>query len=169
MTLKLNRSELAEYMGVSMPTIDTWRKEGLPVLERGGPGRQWAFDLPAVVKWYGDRRASQAAGDAPTDLTAIELRTASAKMLKAELELAQARGEVAPIREFERAQAAAFAQVRSNVMNVPQRVVIQLLGETDETTFKRKLKSELTLALNAAAEAPLTLSGDAADDELDDE
>lgn len=157
MTIKLNRADLAAHMGVSLVTIDVWRKEGMPVLERGGPGKQWAFDLPAVIRWWGDRKATQAVGEAPTDLNEIEKRTASAKMQKAELELAKARGDVAPIRDFERAQAKAFAEIRSNVMNVPQRVVIQLLGETNEAVFKKKLKAELVLALQAAADADLTL------------
>lgn len=171
MTIKLNRTDLATHMGVSMVTIDTWKREGMPVLERGGPGKQWTFDLVAVVKWWGDRRANQAAGDAPTDLIEIEKRTASAKMQKAELELAKARGEVAPIRDFERAQSKAFAEIRTNVMNVAQRVVIQLLGETNESVFKKKLRAELTLALQAAADADLTLEspgeigGDLSEDE----
>lgn len=157
MAIHLNRADLAAHMGVSLVTVDTWRKEGMPVFERGGPGKQWVFDLPAIVKWYGERKANQAAGEAPTDLTDIEKRTATAKMLKAELELAKARSEVAPIRDFERAQSAVFAEIRSNVMNVPQRVVIQLLGETNEQQFKAVLRTELTLALKAAADAQLTL------------
>lgn len=168
MAIQLNRTELATHMGVSLPTIDAWQKEGMPVVQRGGRGVQWVFDLVACVKWYGDRRANQAAGDTPTDLAEIEKRTASAKMQKAELELAKARGEVAPIREFERAQAKAFAQVRANVMNVPQRVVIQLLGETNETTFKEVLRKELTLALVAAAEADLTLEDEDAVEDADE-
>lgn len=169
MTISLNRADLASHMGVSLVTIDTWRKEGMPILMRGGPGKQWAFDLVAVIKWWGDRKAQQAAVDAPTDLAEIEKRTASAKMQKAELELAKARREVAPIRDFERAQAKAFAEVRTNVMNVAQRVVVQLLGETDEPTFKRKLKAELTLALQAAANADLTLADDAEENDSDDD
>lgn len=157
MTVHLNRSDIARHMGVSMPTIDRWVKEGMPVIERGGRGVQWLFNLPDVIRWWGDRRAKDAAGDVPDDLAEIEKRTAKAKMLEAELRLAKARGEVALIADFERAQAKVFAQIRANVMNVTQRVVIQLLGETDEATFKMKLKAELALALNAAAEADLTL------------
>jgi phage terminase Nu1 subunit (DNA packaging protein) len=160
--VRMNRTEIAEAMGVTMVTIDNWRKEGMPVLERGGPGKQWVFNLPDVVKWFGDRKAKQAAGDAPGDMVEIEKRTAQAKMLKAELELAQARGEVAPIGDFERAWSKAFAQIQANVMNVAQRVVIQLLGETNETTFKETLKAELALALQQSAEADIDL------DDLDD-
>lgn len=168
MSIHLNRVDLAAHMGVSTVTIDTWRKDGMPVVQRGSRGVEWVFDLPEVIKWWGARKADQAAGGAPTDIAEIEKRTATAKMLKAELELAVARKEVAPIRDFERAQAAVFAEIRSNVMNVPQRVVIQLLGETDESVFKQKLKAELALALKAAAEAPLTLADDDAEDDADE-
>jgi phage terminase Nu1 subunit (DNA packaging protein) len=165
MGVKLNRAGLAEHLGVSLPTIDRWGKEGMPVVQRGSRGVEWVFDLAEVIRWRVDRAAKDAAADAPDGLEEIEKRTAAAKMLKAELELAQARGDVAPIREFERAQAKAFAEVRANVMNVPQRVVIQLLGETNETRFKEVLRGELTLALQAAAEADLTLADEGDDEE----
>jgi phage terminase Nu1 subunit (DNA packaging protein) len=164
MGVKLNRTALAEHMGVSLVTIDTWRKEGMPVVQRGSRGVEWVFDLAEVIKWYADRKAAAAAGEAPTDLDEINRRTATAKMLQAELELAKQMGEVATIRDFERAQAAAFAEIRSNIMNVPQRVVLQLLGETDETKFKDVLRTELTLALQAAAEADLTVPEDEDED-----
>ncbi len=165
MGVKLNRSDLAAHMGVSVVTIDTWRKEGMPYLEAGVRGKAWSFDLAEVIKWKIEKSIKAAVGtDETTDLAAIEKRTASAKMQMAELALAKERGDVAPVREFERAQAKAFAEVRANIMNVPQRVVIQLLGETDETVFKAKLRAELTLALQAAAEADLTLDEDEDDD-----
>jgi phage terminase Nu1 subunit (DNA packaging protein) len=144
-------------MGISLPTVDRWVKEGMPVEQRGQRGVQAVYDLADVIRWRIDRAAKDAAADAPDDLSAIEKRTAQAKMLTAELELAKKKGEVAPVRDFERAQAKVFAQIRANVMNVPQRCVIQLLGETDETIFKDKLRKELTLALQAASEADLTL------------
>ena len=40
-------------------------------------------------------------------------------------------------------------------MNVPQRAVLQLLGETDERVFKEKLKAELVLALETSAQDEL--------------
>lgn len=164
MGVKLNRADLAAHMGVTTVTIDNWRRDGMPVLVKGSRGVEWQFDLAEVIKWRLDKARAEAAGDAPDDLAQIEKRTAQAKMLTAELELAKKRGEVAPIRDFERAQAKVFAQIRANVMNVPQRCVIQLLGETDEATFKEKLRKELTLALQAAADADVTL-----EDEEDDE
>ena len=155
MGVKLNRSGLAEHMGVSLPTIDRWVKDGMPVVQRGARGIEWSFDLADVISWYA-RRQAEAAGGATDDLKEIEKRTARAKMEQAELALAEAKGLVAPVAEFERAQAALMAAIRQNVMNVPQRAVLQLLGETDEGTFKRKLRAELVIALEQAAAADLT-------------
>ena len=166
MSVKLNRAGLAEHMGVSLPTIDRWVKEGMPVVQRGARGVEWSFDLADVIRWWGDRKAEAAAGKID-DVAEIEKRTAKAKMEQAELALAQAKALVAPIRDFERAQAAGVAAIRANVMNVPQRVVVQLLGETDESTFKQKLRAELTLALETAAKADLVLSEDDAEDDED--
>jgi terminase small subunit / prophage DNA-packing protein len=165
MGVQLNRADLAQHMGVSLPTVDRWVKEGCPVTQRGSRGVEWKFDLAEIIRWYGDRRAEQSAGSAPTDLAEIDKRTRQAAMQRAELDLAKAKGEVAPIREFERAQAKAMAEIRANVMNVPQRVVVQLLGETNETVFKQKLAAELRLALEAAATADLVLADD--DDDAD--
>lgn len=135
------------------------------MVQKGGRGVEFVFDLADVIRWLGDRRAEAAAGSAPNDLDEIERRTAQAKLMQAELALAKAKGEVAPIHEFERAQAKAFAEIRANCMNIPQRVVVQLLGETDETVFKTKLRAEIILALTAAAEADLTLADDEEDDD----
>lgn len=154
MGVRLNRSGLAEHMGVSLPTVDRWAKEGMPVVQRGGRGVEWIYDLADVISWYAQRKV-EAAGGEVNDLAEIDKRTARAKMEQAELALAQAKGLVAPIAEFERVQAAMMATIRQNIMNVPQRAVLQLLGETDEMIFKQKLRAELTLALEQSANAEL--------------
>lgn len=161
-----NRSQLAAFFGVSMPTVDGWVRNGCPVIQRGGRGVEWQFGTGDVARWLRDRAVADATGDVQQDEAEIELRTKRAKMLQAELELAKAKGEVAPIREFERVQAARAATVRANVMNVPQRAVLRLLGETDETNFKRVLREELTLALETAANATLELGDE--DEDGDD-
>jgi phage terminase Nu1 subunit (DNA packaging protein) len=160
------RAALADIFGVALPTVDGWVRNGCPVLKRGGRGVQWAFDTAAVATWLRDKAVTDATGDTQADETELRRRKMKAETVKAELDLAKARGDVAPIQQFERAQAAAFAQIRTNVMNVAQRVVIQLLGETDEAVFKQKMRAELALALEAAANAELVMADD---DEGDDD
>ena len=153
----VNRNELADIHGVSLPTVDAWVRQGCPIEKRGSRGVQAEFDTAKVSKWRLDRAVADATGDKQQDADEIDRRTKRAKMRQAELELAKEMGLVAPIAEFQRVQAARAAMVRQNVMNVCARATLQLLGETDETTFKQKLRHELTLALNTAYETPVEL------------
>lgn len=164
---RVNRAGLADIFGVALTTIDTWVRAGCPVLERGGRGKEWAFDTAAVARWREQSAATAAAGDAPDDIEKLDLRKAAAETQIAELKLAQAKSEVAPVAEFEKATARLMATIRANVMNVPARAVLRLLGETNETAFKRVLREELTLALEQSAESDLAL-GDENDDENDE-
>lgn len=165
--MQANRTQLAEVFGVSMPTVDGWVRGGCPVVQRGSRGVEWVFDTAAVAKWLRDRAVTDATGDKQQDEAEIERRTKLAKMRQAELDLANAMKLVAPIREFERAQAARYAVIRQNCLNIPQRAVMQLLGETDEATFKQKLRAEIVLALETAATQAVELAEDEAEDEAD--
>lgn len=161
----LNRSDLSDFFGVALPTVDLWIRRGCPFIKKGGPGAQWEFNSADVSRWLRDEAVSQATGNADADETELKRRKLAAETGKAELEFALARSEVAPVTEFERAQARAFAVIRQNILNVPQRAVLQLLGETDETQFKARLRAELVAALERAAEDDLE---DPADDDGDD-
>ena len=152
---QVTRQALADVFGVSLPTIDAWVRKGCPFVEKGGRGQEWQFNTAQVSKWLRDRDVEEATGGIPDDMDELKLRKQKAETELAELELAEKRGEVALIAEFERAQSMVFAAIRANIMNVPQRAVLQLLGETDERTFKEKLKAELILALETSAEEEL--------------
>lgn len=168
MGVKLNRSDLAAHIGVSLPTVDRWIKDGMPVVRRGGRGIEWEFDLADVIRWRVDVAKEAAGGDA-TDLAEIEKRTAAAKMLKAELELAKARGDVAPLAQIERNLSKVFAEVRANMRNIPSAVASVIIGETDERRLKSVLLEEIDKALEALATADLTAEDDDSDEEADDE
>lgn len=168
MTNTLNRAELAAALDVSLPTIDRWRKDGMPVVTRGSKGIEWAFCLKDVIAWRIKQQVDAAGGDGPSDMETIDKRTAAAKMEKAELELAIAKGEVAPIREFEIAHAKRMAIIRQSVLNVVGRSVMQLLGCRDETEFRQKLRAELVLALEQSASGEIDVTEDD-DEQADDE
>jgi phage terminase Nu1 subunit (DNA packaging protein) len=161
----VNRTVLADIFGVAVNTVDAWVRSGCPVVQRGSRGKEWQFRTSDVAQWRTDQARDQAAGATLADEAELKRRKLAAETGKAELEFAQARGDVAPIREFERATAGLMAAIRQNVMQVPGRAVLQLLGEKDETRFKEVLRGELALALETAAEADLSLEDDEAGDE----
>jgi hypothetical protein len=49
----VNRALLAELVGVSLPTIDAWVREGMPYLQRADKKKHqdWQFDTAAVIDW----------------------------------------------------------------------------------------------------------------------
>lgn len=158
---ELNRTGVSEFFGVALNTVDAWVRQGCPVVQRGsGKGVPWKFNSADIANWLRAKAKTDALGDTPADEAELKRRKLAAETETAELTLAKARGEVASIRDFERAQAAVFAQIRANVMNAPQRLVLQLLGETDETTFKTKMRAELAKALEDAANADLVMADD---------
>lgn len=153
----VNREELAEVFGVSLNTVSSWIRAGCPFEQRGRQGKPWRFNTRDVSEWLRDQARLEAEGDGPLDEFELKMRKLAAETSQAELDLATARRQVAPIEEFERARALENATVRANVMNVPSRVVSQLIGETDEGRFKEVLSVELVQALESAAEADIEL------------
>lgn len=51
MTEVVSRNELANQLGVSLPTIDSWVRRGCPILKAGRRGVAAQFDLRAVRGW----------------------------------------------------------------------------------------------------------------------
>lgn len=163
---KVNRSELSGIFGVSLPTVDMWVRSGCPGIKVGaGKGGGWEFDTAEVSQWLQKRAADNAAGSPElADENAIKRRRAAISLKADELDLAQRMGLVAPIEEFERAQAKMFAMLRQSVMTVPARVAMSLVNEKSEIRIKQVLAAELADALNRVAEADLELDDEAGDE-----
>lgn len=101
-----------------------------------------------------------AGGDKSAELTAARVRKVNADADRAELELAKAKGEVAPIQDMESVWSARCAIIRANMLNLPGRVVSQLIGETDERRFKAVLREEIRTILTDAANANIEVEED---------
>lgn len=165
---EVNRGELAQIMGVTPPTVDAWVRDGCPQAAAGSRGVAAKFNTADVAKWLRDKARSEGAGKLPDDEDALRKRRLLADTLRAELALAKEMGEVAPIEEFERAQVAAMTIVRTNMLQVPARAVLQLIGCTDETQFKQVLRAEIVLALESAASAEIDITDEELSDNDDD-
>ena len=150
---QVTRQALADVFGVALPTIDAWVRKGCPFVEKGGRGQEWQFNTAQVSKWLRDRDVEEATGGIPDDIEMLRIRKQKAETELAELELATKKGEVALVSEYEKVWAMSMGQLRQNIMGVPQRAVLQLLGETDELVFKEKLRAEIVLALEQTVES----------------
>ena len=146
-TLQVTDAELARLAGITTRRIRQLAEAGK--LQRIGRNR---YNLAEAFQALLDEMSTP---NRAGELTAERVRKLRAEASLAELELAKAVGEVALIDEFERVQAAMDTAIRSNMMNVPARAELQLLGCTDPTEFKTKLRAELILALQTAANTDL--------------
>jgi phage terminase Nu1 subunit (DNA packaging protein) len=162
----VNRGELSEATGAALTTIDKWVRAGCPVVQRGaGKGQEWKFSLPDVITWLRARDVEAATGKTTEDESKLKLRRLQADTAAAELALAKARAEVAPLDQVERMVARAFAEVRAAMRQLPGRVVSRLIGETDERKFKSVLGEEIDQVLESLANANLAGSDDEEEDE----
>ncbi|WP_417702281.1 terminase small subunit [Pseudophaeobacter sp.] len=158
---EVNRTELAEINGVSLPTIESWVRRDCPVVQRGGRGRAWTFNTADVRNWREDDIRAESSHTAHATKDELLLRKLAAETEQAELDLAKSKDEVVPVEQLERAMVKAFGEVRAGLRNVvPSRAASRLLGETDETTLKAVLLEEIDHALEALADSDLINESD---------
>ncbi|MEM5542925.1 terminase small subunit [Sulfitobacter sp. AS92] len=166
----LNRTEMADHLGISMPTLDDWIRRGCPVVERGGRGKAWSFNSAEVREWRDDDIRSQASGAVNSSIEDLKKRKLAAETEQAELDLSRDRNELVPVEQYQRALIKAFGEVRAGMRNVvPGRAVRRLIGEADETRFKEVLLEEIDHALAALADMDLIHEEDIAQTEEDEE
>lgn len=166
---QLNRTEMADHLGIGMPTLDDWVRRGCPVITRGGRGVAWKFNSADVRAWRDDdiRRDASHVESASND--ELKRRKLQAETEQLELDLARAKSEVVDIAQYERALTKALGEVRTNLRTVlPERAVRRLLGEGNETRFKTSLLEEVDQALEALADDTLLHETDLDDPEDED-
>ena len=68
---RANKAQCAAFFGISLPTVETWIRQGMPVAQKGSRGVSWVIDLADVARW---RFGSQATpgDDDPDALSAKE-------------------------------------------------------------------------------------------------
>lgn len=159
----VNRQGLAEFFGVSLPTVDAWVRSKVPYLQKGGKGREWQFDTAAVVDWR-IQQAEEASNKKLASLEAIEKETARVKLEQEKLKLAKAKSLVVPMDQMERRLAIVFAEIRTNMRNVPGRVSSLLLGETNERRMVSVLMDEIDRSLAGLADFDTNILDESVDD-----
>lgn len=142
--LTCTADDLAALAGVSGRHI---RRLAIP---KAGRNRYLLTDaIPALIE-------AMSGGDAGAELTRERVRKTRAEATLAELQLAKASAEVAPLSEIARAWERTTAQIRARMMQIPQRAVVQLISEPDETRIKDVLANEIKLALTDASNPEIT-------------
>lgn len=145
---------IAKLLLLSDRRVQQLTKEGvIPKAERG------RYELAPAVQGYVRflQERSLRSDSSPIDYHMEKARLTKAQADSAEIEAAKARQDVASVKQIEKNLAGLFAEVRTNIRNIPDRVVSSLIGMTDEREFKNILAREIDLALDALAESDVLI------------
>lgn len=165
---KVNRKQLADVFGISLPTVDAWLKAGCPYDQRGGSGKEYVFDTADVMRWREQRAAEEAGGSEVADEAALRLRRLRADTLASELDLLQRKQLLAPLGQVERVLSRVLSEIQSNLRgSLITRLASQLIGETDERAFKRIALAEIDVILESLANMDVSVE-DTDDAEVED-
>ena len=160
----LGKYEIAEFFGVAETTVDQWVRRGCPVVERGSKGKQWKINTAQVSDWLRQRDVEQATGANLSDEQELKRRKLAAETQKAELEMLRVKGDLVPLAQLERSLSNTFAELKTNLRNVPKRTATALVGETSEVRIKDVILAEIDQCLEVLTQFTL----DEESDEIDD-
>lgn len=148
--MEINITQLAQFYGVNRTAVNQWLNEGLPYVQKGERGKKpYVFESKDVAEWHRQRnRNSVKRSQGEMTAEQARQRKLQAEAGLAELELAKKEGLVVEIEEIERHLCHDFAKFRAAALKLPERCVIRLVGETDETKIKAIIKEEMIAALN---------------------
>lgn len=166
--MKANRREIADILGITVPTVTAWiDKDGMPYVVQGSKGVEWVFDTAEVIAWYAQhkfrvrdgRAGKNGPGEDPFVLPEDGLESEeSAKARKEraladinEMRAAREAGELVPIDEVEAIVIEENARVRTRLLGIPTKVrpqAIVLLG--NDRAAAEKIVSQVEQEILAA-------------------
>ncbi len=121
-TRSANKSQAAEWFGVSLATIDNWIRRECPVTTRGNKGQAWSFDLRELAQWYYGRQASAAAGadgDPDPDSLDPKGRLDWYRGTREKMRHLQESGELIGLEDFRQGLARPFKLLANTVESLP--------------------------------------------------
>jgi phage terminase Nu1 subunit (DNA packaging protein) len=117
-----SQAEVAEFFGVSLHTVNSWRKQQVPLPGKSGRNNQAGeYDLKACFDWYivhGPGRRKGRVSDEYDPLMDVEDNTPAlerwrmARAKSAELDLAERQGQIVSVQLFQEVMQAAFIPLR---------------------------------------------------------
>src|SRR4051812_43851721 len=116
----LTRQELALAMAVAAGTITKWERDGMPVAKKFHRGKPSLFDLNAVNAW---REATAPAKEEGLSLEQERAKLAVLAQAKAEMELAERRGELVDRSEVVATARSVLAALAAKIRGIPRALV----------------------------------------------
>jgi phage terminase Nu1 subunit (DNA packaging protein) len=142
-----DRKGIADIFGVTTRTIDTWQKEGLPVV--AVPGRPCQFDTVKAIEW---RLAKIGAADGEDlDYNREKARLTKAQADKAEMEAEELRENLIPADEVAKEWGDICATIRTRLLAIPTKLAHKLANIRKISEAEELLREAIHQALEEIA------------------
>jgi phage terminase Nu1 subunit (DNA packaging protein) len=147
---KVGTNELAVLFGVSIRTIENWRKDGLPHGRKNG--KAYEYDSAVCTRWKIDQETKilkdllvTFGGDDEAEMSGFDAkrRKEVAQALTAELDLVIKREQVANIDDLMEAFSGALIEVRAKLVSMSSRLG-GILSHQDEEGITKLLDAEVS-------------------------
>lgn len=121
--MELTATQAAQALGIRYrhfrELLNT--EDGVPHLEKGGPGKKWKFELGPLNRWWLERELKKSPHQAGRMLTLNDAREAklSAEAQMAQLELGRMQDELVPISSVRPMLGQALTAVRGRLLAIP--------------------------------------------------
>lgn len=115
----VDKKELAKALGTSIRNIARWQEEGMPVAQRGKPGKASLYDLEACRAWRDQHFAVQGGATAASLAAQERARKERAQALLAEQAYAMRAGQLLPREEVQRIWEAELTTLRNRLLAWP--------------------------------------------------
>ena len=129
----MSLAQVADVLDRDRNTVSRWIKDGCPVVESADrrTGRQWVLDLAEVVRWLESRAADSVAerlagADGEMSYDEAKRREKAAHAIRAEIELAEYRKDVARVSDMLDAVAQEYTAVRASLGALGTRLASRL-------------------------------------------
>lgn len=165
---EVNRKDLADTFGVSLPTVDDWVSRGCPIVSKGRKGVAWVFNTAEVAGWREQFAREGAVDPEVLDNKEIMRRTALVELAQKELEFARDRETVATIEEFEAAMVAAYSKIRGSLRLIPPRCASKIGALKDEAEIAAIIRAEVDKVLEALSDADLVSAEELQFDDIEE-
>lgn len=152
---RVNRAELADVFGVSLPTVDAWVRDGCPFAEKGAKGREWAFETADVHRWLVDRAVADVAAGYEGEIGVItadeaKRRKAVADAVVAEIKADEALNEVVNRHEAAADVAGFCISLRTGLSNAVAKIAGRAAAMTGAPEIQAMAEKEINQAFDAA-------------------
>lgn len=155
---RMSLTQVHRLLNRDRNTVAKWlEKDGAPYVQRGSKERgvAWIIDIADLVRWLEARAAEEVAGRIPASGEAdsskdeADRRKAWAQALRAELEYAEAKGEVVRKADALAVVAAEYADVREALDGLPTAAAVDLAAMNDPGAVEAYLREKLAEALSS--------------------